>query len=75
MELYSTTKELLTKQTAIFVQDDDCHYYCIHENELDYFFDLLEESIVSGDNETFLSVFGDNNIGMDPNSFRKEFLK
>jgi hypothetical protein len=76
--LIKVMKEI-TKCTAIFVQDDDGHWYCIHEDDRIEFSRLLNLSIkedYDGPNfEEFDKKFGNNMIGMDPNMYREQYLK
>lgn len=67
--------EALTRCTAIFVQDDDCHWYAIHENDYELFNQMLEDSIENGEYEEFEELFGDYRTGGDPISWRNENLK
>lgn len=62
--------EQLTKCTAIFVQDGDGHDYAIHEDDEEYFEEVLDRS-----DEEFQEIFGDNYLGQDPNNWRKSNLK
>ena len=78
-QLYSIKGELITKQTAVFCRDDDGHDYCIHEDDEDIFYELLEKAMdedYNGPNfDEFEKLFSGNAIGMDPNYFRKKYLK
>lgn len=62
----------ITKATAVFVQDDDAHYYCIHEDDQELFNQLCNEAYQSENFDRFIDVFGENRIGGCPHAYRKQ---
>jgi len=64
----------LTKQTAIFVQDQDSHWYVIHENQEEIFYELMNKGYETDDFDEFEKM-NFKMIGMDPNLYRKNYLK
>lgn len=65
----------LTKCNTIFVQDDDCHWYAIHEDDYEEFNKMLEDSFNNNEYEEFEERFGDYRTGGDPIAWRNKNLK
>lgn len=65
----------LTKCNCIFVQDGDGHDYAIHEDDEDYFSEVINRTFETDDYDEFQEVFGDNFLGCDPLDWRRENLK
>ena len=67
--------EELTKCTAIFVEDGEGHNFAIHEDDDDYFTEVINRGYETDDWEEFQEIFGDNYLGCDPHEWRKKNLK
>jgi len=77
MEIFTKAIPLeeLTKETIIFVQDDDCHWFGIHKDDKNYFNTLLDICTRKDDYEYFTEMFGDNMLGCSPNYWLEKNLK
>ena len=65
----------LTKCTVIFVEDGEGDSFAIHEDDDDYFTEVINRGYETDDCEEFEEIFVDNYLGCDPQEWRKNNLK
>jgi hypothetical protein len=76
--LFDTTKtKLIDRGQAKYVKDEDSHKYIIHKDDLELFYAECEKAYNTDDFNHFNSLFKDNMIGCDWNSYwnQEEILK